>query len=128
MSLKYCERLTMQNQTKVCTVDPSCIFCKIVSGQIPSKIIYQTELSMVLQDIAPQAPIHYLIIPKIHVQDLVHCTDPKLILDLMSIPVILANQLGDQADFKLLTNNGYGAGQRVFHLHFHFMAGKIFAY
>lgn len=104
--------------------DQNCIFCKIISGQIVSKIIYQTDLSIVLCDIAPQAPIHYLILPKIHVQDLVHCTDPKLLADLMSIPSILAQQLGDQTAFKLSTNNGYAAGQRVFHLHFHFMSGN----
>lgn len=117
----------MHEQVKNQNHNQSCIFCKIIAGQIPSKIIYQTNLSIVLQDIAPQAPIHYLIIPKIHVQDLVSCTDLNLIVDLMSIPAILADQLGDQTAFKLLTNNGYAAGQRVFHLHFHFMAGKIFA-
>ncbi len=107
--------------------DSNCIFCKIISGQISSKVIYQTDLSIVLQDIAPQAPIHYLIIPKVHIQDFVACTDPKLILDLMSIPPILAQQLGQDAAFKLSTNNGYAAGQRVFHLHFHFMSGKSFS-
>lgn len=106
--------------------EQNCIFCKIISGQISSKIIYQTDLSIVLQDIAPQAPIHYLIIPKIHVQDLASCTDSVLIADLMSIPAILADQIGEQTAFKLFTNNGYAAGQRVFHLHFHFLSGKTF--
>lgn len=106
--------------------DQNCIFCKIISGQIPSKIIYQTNFSIVLQDIAPKAPIHYLILPKTHVQDLVSCSNSDLMLDLMSIPAILASQLGQETSFKLLTNNGYAAGQRVFHLHFHFMAGQIF--
>ncbi len=107
--------------------DQNCIFCKIISGQIPSKIIYQTDYSIVLQDIAPQAPIHYLIIPKNHIQDLVSCIDSKIMQDLMSIPAILANQLGDKTSFKLLTNNGYAAGQRIFHLHFHFLSGKSFS-
>jgi len=106
--------------------DLNCIFCKIIAGQIPSKIIYQTTHSLVLQDIAPKAPIHYLIIPKIHVQDLVSCTDSQVMLDLMSLPAILSKQIGENTAFKLLTNNGYAAGQRVFHLHFHFMAGKPF--
>lgn len=111
----------MQNQA-----DQNCIFCKIISGQIPSKIIYQTNHSIVLQDIAPQAPIHYLIIPKNHIQDLVSCTDSDTILDLISIPAILAQQIGENTAFKLFTNNGYAAGQRVFHLHFHFLSGKAF--
>jgi diadenosine tetraphosphate (Ap4A) HIT family hydrolase len=116
----------MQNQIKILTADQNCIFCKIISGQIPSKIIYQTDYSIVLQDIAPQAPIHYLIIPKNHIQDIISCTNPDIVVDLMSIPAILANQLGGQTAFKLLTNNGYAAGQRVFHLHFHFLSGKTF--
>lgn len=117
----------MQDHKEMLQANQDCIFCKIISGKIPSKIMYQTDLSIVLQDIAPQAPIHYLIIPKIHVQDLVHCTDPNLLADLMSIPAILAQQIGSDTAFKLLTNNGYAAGQRVFHLHFHFMAGKVFS-
>ncbi|MBV8660857.1 MAG: HIT domain-containing protein [Candidatus Dependentiae bacterium] len=107
--------------------EQNCIFCKIISGQIPSKIIYQTNHSIILQDIAPQAPIHYLIIPKTHVQDLVSCTDTTLLADLMSIPAILAKQIGEDTAFKLFTNNGYAAGQRVFHLHFHFLSGKTFS-
>jgi histidine triad (HIT) family protein len=104
-------------------VDKDCIFCKIISGQIPTTIIYQTQYSIVIQDIAPKAPVHYLIIPKSHVQDLVACTDLVVLTDIMAIPAILAYQLGDSAAFRLVTNNGYAAGQRVFHLHFHFMAG-----
>ena len=111
--------------------DQNCIFCKIIAGQIPGKVIYQTELSIVLQDIAPQAPIHYLIIPKKHVQDLVSCTDVQTLTDLMSIPAKLSQQIGEQnscepVSFKLITSNGYAAGQRVFHLHFHFLSGKNF--
>lgn len=116
----------MQTSTTTLHSDAHCIFCKIISGQIPSKIIYQTDHSIVLQDIAPQAPIHYLIIPKSHVQDLSSCTDLVILADLMSIPAILANQLGENTAFKLFTNNGYAAGQRVFHLHFHFLSGKTF--
>jgi histidine triad (HIT) family protein len=117
----------MNIQTSNVSSDQNCIFCKIISGQIVSQVMYQTDLSIVLQDIAPQAPIHYLIIPKNHVQDLVTCTDPLLLADLMAIPAVLAQQLGNDTAFKLFTNNGYAAGQRVFHLHFHFMAGKVFA-
>lgn len=111
--------------------DQNCIFCKIITGQIPGKIIHETDLAIVLQDIAPQAPIHYLIIPKQHVQDLATCTDKQVLIDLLSIPAYLSqyivqSQLAQSGDFKLITSNGYAAGQRVFHLHFHFLAGKIF--
>lgn len=112
--------------------DQNCIFCKIIAGQIPGKIIYQTDLSIVLQDIAPQAPIHYLIIPKKHIQDIASCIDKDILVDLMSIPSYLSTMLSEQSGahdslaFKLITSNGYAAGQRVFHLHFHFLSGKTF--
>lgn len=106
----------------------NCIFCKIISGQIPAHIILETDLSIVLQDITPQAPIHYLIVPKKHVQDLNACTeqDTALLTDLMLLPARLARQINGNQAFKLIANNGYDAGQRVFHLHIHFMAGKNF--
>ncbi len=106
--------------------DQNCIFCKIIAGQIPGKVILETELSLVVQDIAPQAPIHYLILPKQHIVDVAELAtaDSQIILDLMKIPARLAANLGSDSSFKLLTNNGYAAGQRVFHLHFHFMAGN----
>jgi len=107
--------------------DQNCIFCKIITGQIPSKPIYETPLSLVLQDIAPQAPIHYLIIPKKHIVDVASFTDQDhaLMADMLQVPGILARQLGPDTAFKLMTNNGYAAGQRVFHLHFHFMSGGL---
>ena len=110
------------------TLDQDCIFCKIILGQIPSKVIYQTPFSLVFKDIAPQAPIHYLIIPKKHIKDLVSCTqqDQEFLQDILSIPSLLAQQSEESSSFKLMTNNGFAAGQRVFHLHFHFMAGKSF--
>jgi len=116
----------MNNSAENLSINQDCIFCKIVSGIIKSNIIYETEFSLVFQDNAPQAPIHYLIIPKQHVRDLVDCTDKQLLIDLISIPAILAARIGNEISFKLVTNNGYAAGQRVFHLHFHFMSGKQF--
>lgn len=105
-----------------------CIFCKIISGEIPGKIIMQTDSFLVLQDIAPKAPVHYLIIPKKHIQDLVSCgqQDKDLLADMMLVASKLAASLDAPQAFKLIVNNGYAAGQRVFHLHFHFLAGKTF--
>ena len=105
-----------------------CVFCKIIAGNIPSKIITQTDSFIVLQDIAPQAPIHYLIVPKKHVTDLSSCRDEDrdLLADMMLATSKLSSQLDDPKSFKLITNNGHAAGQRVFHLHFHFLAGKTF--
>lgn len=106
-----------------------CIFCKIIAGEIPGKFIMQTDSFAVLQDIAPQAPIHYLIIPKKHIKDLASATvdDREVLADMMQVTSKLALQLDDPQAFKLITNNGHSAGQRVFHLHFHFLAGKTFS-
>lgn len=107
----------------------NCIFCKIISRQIPAEIVLETDFSIVFQDIAPQAPIHYLIVPKKHVQDLNECTvqDAQLVTDLMMLPTQLAKKMEYNQAFKLVVNNGYDAGQRVFHLHIHFLAGKHFS-
>ena len=104
-----------------------CIFCKIISQEIPSKIIRENDNVIVLQDIAPKAPIHYLIIPKKHVRDLASVQDAHLLSSLLQMAQELSQEIPGADQFKLLTNNGHGAGQRVFHLHFHFLAGKIFA-
>lgn len=114
------------DQAKTLHADQNCIFCKIIAGLIPCKLIYQTEFSLVFQDIAPQAPIHYLIIPKKHIQDIASCSmqDADIIVDMITLTQYLSSLSSEHKAFKLLTNNGYAAGQRVFHLHFHFMAGK----
>ena len=102
-----------------------CIFCAIIAGQKPATVVMQTPELIVIKDIAPSAPIHYLIIPKQHVRDIAHMDATQL--ELGSKICDCAQQLAqnDQAarEFKLCVNNGYSAGQRVFHLHAHFMAG-----
>jgi len=108
--------------------DLNCIFCKIIAGEIPSKFVYQTDYSIVLQDIAPKSPIHYLIIPKKHIQDIAASSvqDHDVLADMMLVASYLSRTISGAEQFKLLANNGHNAGQRVFHLHFHFMAGKVF--
>lgn len=119
----------MTPERKTITTAQDCIFCKIITGIIPSTIIDQTNLSIVIQDIAPQAPIHYLIIPKKHVQDLASCSsdDAELLADMMLLAKKISVENKAATAFKLITNNGYAAGQRVFHLHFHFLAGTTFS-
>ncbi len=101
-----------------------CIFCKIISGQIPAKIITQSSNLIVIADIVPKAKIHYLIIPKKHVQNLLVCDLQEL--QIGSEIFLMAQELARHlniSDFRLINNNGSGAGQSVFHLHFHFLAG-----
>ena len=103
----------------------SCVFCKIISREIPAKVIAETDDILVIADRAPSAPIHYLIMPKKHVADLSSLTQ----VDSISAGniLVMAQQLSQETttakNFKLVINNGAGAGQSVFHLHAHFLAG-----
>ena len=108
-------------------IDQNCIFCKIISGQIPAEIIKDTEQVLVIKDLHPKAPIHYLIIPKSHLQD-IQSIEPKdswMAEKTFEIAKQLSQEIPQAKDFKLIINSGYGAGQRVFHLHTHFLAGRL---
>lgn len=107
----------------------ACVFCKIISGQIPSHKIHETSDLIVIQDIAPRAPIHYLIIPKKHIKNLQSTVveDQKLLGSLLLATQELSAQLPEPQEFRVISNNGSSVGQSVFHLHFHFLAGKRFS-
>jgi histidine triad (HIT) family protein len=100
-----------------------CIFCKIIEGTIPAQIITQTDSLIVIKDIAPKAPTHYLIIPKKHIVDLREFSheDLELGTKIISVAQQLSRDLNN-CPFKLVISNGHEAGQRVFHLHAHFLA------
>jgi len=105
--------------------DSSCIFCRIIQKQIPSEIITETEHLLVIKDINPKAPIHYLIIPKTHIQSLatLQAADVFYGQHLFQMTAQLAQECPGKA-FNLISNNGASAGQSVAHLHFHFLAGR----
>ncbi len=104
-----------------------CIFCKIASGEIQSQIVYQDEDVVVFKDLNPQAPTHLLIIPVKHIAKLDEANqeDMALLGKLQLTAAKVAKELGLK-DFRLVTNNGKGAGQTVEHLHYHLMAGRRF--
>ncbi|MCG2756330.1 HIT domain-containing protein [Candidatus Dependentiae bacterium] len=110
----------------------NCIFCKIIQKQIPSTIIKETEDLMVIKDLYPKSPYHYLIIPKKHIENLCVIKDEELfILSKMgqvardlSIEIAAQNNQSEPVAFNLVSNNGANAGQSVFHMHWHFLAGK----
>ncbi len=105
------------------------IFGKIIRGEIPSKFIYEDEHCVAINDIHPQAPVHVLVIPRRGIARLVDADqdDQALLGHLLLAASKVAAQLGVADAFRLIINNGAGAGQTVFHLHLHIIAGRTFA-
>ncbi len=104
----------------------SCIFCKIIAGELPAQIIAEDEHCLVIKDVHPKAPIHYLVMPKKHIAD-IQSIDPQdlpLINNLFSQMQHLSKTIAQADAFNVVINNGAAAGQIIFHLHFHFLAGK----
>lgn len=105
----------------------ACIFCRIVEGSIPAKIVYQDEHALAFDDINPQAPVHALVIPKRHVpsvQDLGEA-DRVLLGHLLLTCSRIAKEKGlSETGFRVVANTGRDGGQTVFHLHFHVMGGR----
>jgi histidine triad (HIT) family protein len=104
-----------------------CLFCKIASGDVPAKIVYQDELAMAFDDIYPQAPQHKVIIPFKHIATLndLQEEDTFLVGHLVQVGVKLAKQLGiSNEGYRLVANCNAGAGQTVFHIHFHLLGGR----
>src|SRR5690625_1649070 len=100
-----------------------CLFCKIVAGEIPADTVYETDDALVFRDIAPQAPVHLLAIPKRHVASIAEITaeDSELLSDVVAAATTAGRQeLGDRG-YRIATNVGEEAGQTVFHLHLHVM-------
>jgi histidine triad (HIT) family protein len=104
------------------------IFGKIISGEIPSDFIYEDEHCVAINDINPAAPVHVLVIPKRGIPRLVDAQqdDQALLGHLLLAAGKIAEQLGVADAFRLIINNGEGAGQTVFHLHLHIIGGREF--
>ena len=104
-----------------------CIFCKIVQGQIPCQKIYEDDELLAFHDIHPAAPVHFMIIPKKHVDSLSQCQaeDQALLGKMLLQAPRLAQQTGLQQGFRTVINTGRGGGQEVFHLHVHILGGGV---
>ena len=102
-----------------------CIFCKIIAGQLPAQIIDQNEHVIVIKDIAPKAPVHYLTIPNEHRADIgqLQEDDQEIAAQILFMAKTIAKTQNISA-FRLVSNNGSEVGQTVFHIHLHFVAGK----
>lgn len=105
------------------------IFGKIISGEIPGEFLYEDDHCVAINDINPQAPVHVLVIPRKGIPRLVDAesNDQDLLGHLLLAAGKIAEQLGVSEAFRLVINNGAGAGQTVFHLHLHILAGQTFA-
>ncbi|MHA7816297.1 MAG: histidine triad nucleotide-binding protein [Pseudohaliea sp.] len=104
------------------------VFGKIVAGEIPAEFIYEDEHCVAIHDINPQAPVHVLVIPRKAIAKLSDAEeeDGELLGQLMLAAGRVARQLGVADGFRLIVNNGESAGQTVFHLHLHIIAGRSF--
>ncbi len=104
-----------------------CLFCKIAAGEIPSKTAYEDETVYAFHDIAPQAPVHILVIPKAHIESAQALTreDDALLGHMFEVARQIAAEHGlDKTGYRLITNIGADAGQSVPHLHLHLIGGK----
>lgn len=101
-----------------------CIFCKIINGDFGTKFVYENEYLVVFNDINPKADTHLLVVPKLHVESLNELDDKVLLCNLLQGVKDVTKQLGIKS-YKTVINTGREAGQEVFHLHIHVLAGNI---
>ncbi len=103
-----------------------CLFCKIVSGEIPSKKVYEDSVCYAFHDITPRAPVHFLVVPKTHIQSAAEVTEENaaVVAHIFTVIAKLAKEMDLKNGFRVITNSGKDADQTVPHLHFHVLAGK----
>lgn len=104
----------------------NCLFCKIVKGDIPSTKVYEDEKVLAFRDIAPMAPTHILVIPKMHIGSVNEVTaeNADIVAHIFTVipQIAAAEELGN--GYRVVSNCGPDAGQTVHHLHFHILGGK----
>lgn len=109
----------------------NCLFCKIISGEIPGEILHQDDRCVVIRDNNPQAPTHVLVIPREHMASLDEATagDEQLLGHLLRVGARVANAEGlEESGYRTVVNTGAGAGQSVFHIHVHVLGGRALSW
>ncbi|MBP3465513.1 MAG: histidine triad nucleotide-binding protein [Angelakisella sp.] len=103
-----------------------CIFCRIAAGEIPSNKLYEDDQLLAFYDLDPQAPTHFLVIPKVHIASVAEITpqNSAVVAHICEVIARLAAELGLEQGFRVVTNCGPQGGQTVPHLHFHVLAGR----
>lgn len=106
------------------TTEPDCLFCRIVAGELPADVVETTERVIAFRDIDPQAPVHVLVVPKEHHGDVsvLAAADPGLLAEVVEVADTVAHDLAD-GQYRFIFNSGPRAGQSVFHVHGHVIAG-----
>jgi histidine triad (HIT) family protein len=106
--------------------DPDCLFCKIVTGDIPADVVHETETTIAFRDIEPQAPTHLLVIPRTHQPNVASLTaaEPDVSVDLLNAVAAVAEQEGLEKGYRVVFNTGAQAHQSVFHVHAHVLGGR----
>jgi len=101
-----------------------CVFCKIIKKELSSDIVYESEKVLAFKDIYPRSPIHFLIVPKKHIESIISKDSERIVGDL----ILAAKEIAKEREitgFKLIFNVGKAGGQIVDHLHLHFLAGQV---
>ncbi|RSS79011.1 histidine triad nucleotide-binding protein [Streptomyces sp. WAC06614] len=104
-----------------------CLFCKIVSGDVPATVVHESDTTYAFRDINPQAPTHVLVVPKAHYPDAASlaAAEPAFAADVLRVAGEIATAEGlDSTGFRIVFNTGAGAGQTVFHAHAHVLGGR----
>ena len=102
-----------------------CLFCKIIKGEIPSNKVYEDEQCLAFYDIDPQAPTHFLVIPKMHIGSVseVNEENAPVVAHIFAVIAKVTRELGVDS-YRVVSNIGEQAGQSVHHLHFHVLGGR----
>jgi histidine triad (HIT) family protein len=107
--------------------DQSCLFCAIAAGSIPAETVFENERVIAFRDIKPQAPVHILVIPRLHCPA-IHLLDPdalSIMTDLYAaVSTVVKKEKLDQAGYRLVINAGENGGQEVPHIHIHILGGR----
>ena len=104
----------------------TCLFCRIVAGEVPATVVAETERTLAFRDVQPQAPVHVLVVPKDHYADAAELSDadPAYLAEVLAAAVEVARSEALDGGYRLVANTGDDGGQEVHHLHFHVLGGR----
>lgn len=104
----------------------SCLFCRVVAGEVPAEVVHSTATAVAFRDISPQAPTHVLVVPRAHHENAVQLAaqEPEALAEVVKVADAVAQAEGLGGDYRIVFNTGAGSGQTVFHTHLHLLGGR----